>query len=124
MVDVICDIDILIECREITMNGFGSNGNMYSTPISYGIMAPLSGTVMATETVVPVYRSAINESIPVSKKRSRDVLLSPFPIVVQNQNQNQNGSCASCTFLGEDNSFQIQQQSLEIDRLISQHVRF
>ncbi|CAI9755066.1 unnamed protein product [Fraxinus pennsylvanica] len=113
----------ILENREITMNGLGSNGNMCSIPIGYGIMAPLLGTVMATETVVPVYQSVINESIPVSRKRSRDDLLSPFPIVVQNQNQNQkqNGSCASCTFLGEDISFQIQQQSLEIDRLISQH---
>ncbi|KAL2467023.1 putative BOI-related E3 ubiquitin-protein ligase 2 [Abeliophyllum distichum] len=96
----------ILRNREITMNGFGSNGNMYSTPFGYGLVAPLSGTTTATETV--------------SRKRSRDVLHSSFPSVAQNQNH-QNSSCASSTFLGEDISFQIQQQSLEIDRLISQH---
>ncbi|KAL2483804.1 putative BOI-related E3 ubiquitin-protein ligase [Forsythia ovata] len=119
----------ILRNREITMDGFGSNGNTYSTPIGYGLVAPLSGTTTATETVVPVYGSLIFESvppnsatmksIPVSRKRSRDVLHSSFPSVAQNQNQN--SSCASSTFLGEDISFQIQQQSLEIDRLISQH---
>lgn len=128
----------ILSNRETTMNsmeGIG-NVNMYGTPLGYGMVTPLSGTTTATENIVPMYNSATTDSIPaktapmksesglsyaVSRKRSSDAmnpLLSSFPGVVQNQNANYR--CGSFTFLGEDISFQIQQQQLEIDRFIAQ----
>ncbi|KAL2523878.1 putative BOI-related E3 ubiquitin-protein ligase 3 [Abeliophyllum distichum] len=126
--------------RETLMNsmeGFG-NVNTYSTPIGYGVVTPLSGTTTATENIVPMFNPAITDyvpakttpmksesglsyAVPVSRKRSSDAmnpLLSSFPSVVQNQNANYR--CGSFTFLGEDISFQIQQQQLEIDQFIAQ----
>ncbi|XP_059666662.1 probable BOI-related E3 ubiquitin-protein ligase 3 [Cornus florida] len=102
----------------------------YSAPIGYG-MPPLSGTT--TETHLPMYGSAITESVPakvtatkaesgltynlpISRKRPRDSI-NPY----QNLNQNYNNRSGSYTFLGEDISLQIQLQQLEIDRFIAQH---
>ncbi|KAL2475903.1 putative BOI-related E3 ubiquitin-protein ligase 3 [Abeliophyllum distichum] len=131
----------ILSNREMAMDGIEGNGNMYSTtPLGYGMVAPLSGTTTATETVLPIYGSAISDSapaktgtmksdsgltyaVPVSRKRSRDAinpLLSSYPSVCQNQNAN--NRCGSFTFLGEDISFQIQQQQTEIDRFIAQHM--
>lgn len=122
------------------MNGVEDNGNVFSTSMGYGLVAPLSGRTTATEIVVPMYGSAITGThpaktvvmksdsgltyIPVSRKRSREAINSPLslsPSAVQNQSVN--NRCGSFTFLGEDISFQIQQQQLEIDRFIAQHVR-
>ncbi|CAA2993017.1 probable BOI-related E3 ubiquitin- ligase 3 [Olea europaea subsp. europaea] len=126
------------ECSETVMNsmeGIG-NVNMYGTPFGYGAVTPLLGTKTATDNIMPMFNSAITDSIPaktapmksesglsyavpVSRKRSSDAmnpLLSSFPAV---QNQNANYRCGSFTFLGEDISFQIQQQQLEIDRFIA-----
>jgi len=119
-----------------SMEGIG-NVNMYGTPFGYGAVKPLSGTTMATYNIMPMHNSAIADSIPaktplmksesgisyavpVSRKRSSDAmnpLLSSFTGV---QNQNANYLCGSFTFLGEDISFQIQQQQLEIDCVIAQ----
>lgn len=119
------------------INAIEGNGNMLSNQISY--VTPLSGTTTATQNVFPMYGSggvavpAKNSAIgsesgltyasPISRKRSRDssMLLSSFSNVSQNQNR---CSGDSYSFLGEDISHQIQLQQLEIDRFISQHVRF
>ncbi|CAI9784052.1 unnamed protein product [Fraxinus pennsylvanica] len=115
--------------REMAMIGIEGNGNMYSVPLGYGMVAPLSGTTKATETVLPMYGSMINDSAPVntvtmtsdsgltyaapiSRKRSRDAI----------NPQSLDYRCGSFTFLGEDISFQIQQQQSEIDRFIAQHM--
>ncbi|CAL5402540.1 unnamed protein product [Camellia sinensis] len=123
------------------MSAIEGNVNAYgNTPIGYGL-PPLSGTT--TETLLPMYSSVITDSLqaktamkadsgltyalPVSRKRSRDLInpLISFPNAqIQNQNNNR---CGSFTFLGEDISMQIQQQQLEVDRFIAQHtekVRF
>ncbi|KAK4491833.1 hypothetical protein RD792_002610 [Penstemon davidsonii] len=130
--------------RELMMmNGVEGNGNVFGSPIGYGVIAPSSGTTTATETLVPIYGSAITETsptktaamksdsgltyaVPISRKRSREVinnplLLSSFPCVVQNNEYATNRSGSSFTFLGEDISYQIQQQQMEIDRFIAQH---
>ncbi|CAA3030051.1 probable BOI-related E3 ubiquitin- ligase 3 [Olea europaea subsp. europaea] len=129
----------ILSNRETAMNsieGIG-NVNMYGTPLGYGVVMPQSGTTTATENFVPMYSSTVTDSIPaktapmksdsglsyalpVSRKRSSDAmnpLLFSFPVV---QNQNANYRCGSFTFLGEDISFQFQQQQLEIDRFIAQ----
>ncbi|KAG8365227.1 hypothetical protein BUALT_Bualt18G0082400 [Buddleja alternifolia] len=125
-----------ISNRELAMNGVEANGNVFGTPIVYGMLNPSSATTTAAETVFPVYGSAITGGapaknaamksdsgltyVPISRKRSRDSVLSSFPSAVQNQNAN-NRCGGSFTFLGEDLSFQIQQQQLEIDRFIAHH---
>ncbi|XP_051136368.1 probable BOI-related E3 ubiquitin-protein ligase 2 [Andrographis paniculata] len=129
----------ILSNREFATNGgVEGNGNVFGVPIGYGVVAPLSGTTTATEIAVPMYGTATtggfpvktavkSESgltyVPVPRKRSReeasDSMVSSFPSAVQNQIAT--NRCGSFTFLGEDISFQIQQQQLEIDRFIAQH---
>ncbi|GFQ03751.1 probable boi-related E3 ubiquitin-protein ligase 3 [Phtheirospermum japonicum] len=108
----------------------------YGSLMGYEVVAPLSGTTTATETLVPMYGSTITEAfsaetvaiksdsdlsytVPVSRKCSRDA--------INSSRQNSailNNHSGSLTFLGEDFSFQFQQQQLEIDHFIAQHVCF
>ncbi|PIN05502.1 putative E3 ubiquitin ligase [Handroanthus impetiginosus] len=122
--------------RELMMNTVEGNGNVYGGPMGYGVIAPLSGTTTATETMFPMYGSAaaltvpaiksdsgVTYAIPVSRKRSRDAI-NPLVSSLQSGVQNQstvNNRCSSFTFLGEDLSLHFQQQQLEIDRFIAQH---
>uniref|UniRef100_A0A5B7B655 RING-type E3 ubiquitin transferase n=1 Tax=Davidia involucrata TaxID=16924 RepID=A0A5B7B655_DAVIN len=116
------------------MSAIEGNPNIYNTPIQYGVPV-LSGTT--AETLLPMYTSAITDSVPtktamkadsgltytlpVSRKRSRDSI-NPFLSLPNGQNLTHNNNrCGSFTFLGEDISLQIQQQQLEIDRSIAQH---
>lgn len=103
-----------------------------TTTTDTSLIPPMHGTTVADS--IPVKTpmksdSGLTYSIPVSRKRSRDNnagipdhRLLTFP---QNHQQNSGGSNrgGSFTFLGQDISFQIQQQQFEIDRFISQHVR-
>ncbi|KAK4398724.1 putative BOI-related E3 ubiquitin-protein ligase 3 [Sesamum angolense] len=124
----------ILNNRELMMNSVQGIGNAYGAPMGYGLVAPLSGTTTATETVLPIYGSAMPETaaiksdsgltyaVPISRKRSRDAinpLVSSLPSGFQNHSSN--NRCGSFTFLGEDFSFQFQQQQLEIDRFIVQH---
>ncbi|KAL3636519.1 hypothetical protein CASFOL_018818 [Castilleja foliolosa] len=43
---------------KLVMNGVESNGNVFSAPIGYGMIAPFSGTTATMETAVPMYGSA------------------------------------------------------------------
>ncbi|KAK2971992.1 hypothetical protein RJ640_005012 [Escallonia rubra] len=124
----------LLGSREV-MNAIEGNGNLYGQPVGYG-MPPLSGTT--TETLLPMYGSdsvpaktamksdsGLTYALPVSRKRPRDQsAINPFvsfPITAH-QNPNHQNRTGPFTFLGEDISLQIQQQQLEIDRFIAQHV--
>ncbi|KAL2245128.1 probable BOI-related E3 ubiquitin-protein ligase 2 [Sesamum indicum] len=129
----------ILNNRELMMNSVEGIGNAYGAPMGYGLVAPLSGTTTATETVLPIYGSAMPETVagktaaiksdsgltyavPISRKRPRDAinpLVSSLPSGVQSQSSNNRRG--SFTFLGEDFSFQFQQQQLEIDRFIAQH---
>lgn len=122
-------------------NAFEVNGNMYGTSTGYAVLAPSSATTTATETAFPMYPSMTVENVPattaamksdsgltyafpVSRKRSRDSInpmVSSLPSRVENQTANIRCG-GSLTFLGEDFSFQFQQQQLEIDRFIARHV--
>lgn len=121
------------------MNGVEGIGNVYATPAGFGMLPPMSATTAAMETVVPIHCSAITETVlqkssamksdsgltyavPVSRKRSRDVN-SPLPSALPNHATTTNNRRGSFTFLGEDFSMHFQQQQLEIDRFIAQHVR-
>ncbi|KAJ6727870.1 BOI-RELATED E3 UBIQUITIN-PROTEIN LIGASE 2-RELATED [Salix koriyanagi] len=127
----------LLSSREIT-NPIEANTNMYSNQMGYGV--PLSGgtTTTTAETLLPMYSSVITDSIsrktpiksesgltynvvPVQRKRSRDSMINPllsYPTPVAQSNK----TCAAFSFLGQDLSFQIQQQQLDIDCLVSQHM--
>ena len=118
------------------MNPIEANTNMYNTQMGYtGI--PLSGTTTTTETLQqPPYNSLINDSFPlkaamksesgltynIPRKRSRESMINSTFLSHTSPPQPQK-NCSSFSFLGEDISFQIQQQQFDIDRLISQHVR-
>ncbi|PSR95499.1 BOI-related E3 ubiquitin-protein ligase 3 [Actinidia chinensis var. chinensis] len=123
----------LIGNREM-MNDMEGNINVYNTPMGFGL-PPLSGTT--TDTLLPMYGSAIMDSLPaktpmkadsgltyalpVSRKRSRDSI-HPLMSFANGQILNHTNHCSgSFTFLGEDISLQIQQEQLEIDRFIAQH---
>lgn len=129
--------------RELGLNGVECTGNVFASQIGYGLAAPHPrSNTQAAEFVVPVYGSpaitatvinavktpamkseCVLTDVSISRKRSREAMnsiLLKFPGDVQDQNAaNQNYS--SFNFLGEDISFQIQQQQLEIDRFIVQH---
>lgn len=126
------------------MNGVEGIGNAYAAPAGFGMLPPLSGTTTAVETMVPMYCSAMTETVlakasaiksdsgltyaavPVSRKRSRDAI---NPMMASSlpsggvHHHTENNRRGSLTFLGEDFSFHFQQQQLEIDRFIAQHVR-
>lgn len=119
-----------------TMNPIQGNGNMYQTEIGYGV--PLSGTTTVAEGLLPLYKynstataamkseSSLtynNNVLPLPRKRSRDSInpILSFPSPVQQQSNNNNGNNKTC-FLGHDISFHMEQQQLDIYRIISQHM--
>ncbi|KAJ6417411.1 hypothetical protein OIU84_003182 [Salix udensis] len=91
----------LLSSREIT-NPIEANTNMYSNQMGYGV--PLSGgtTTTTAETLLPMYSSVITDSIshktPIKSESGLTYNVVP------------------------DLSFQIQQQQLDIDCLVSQHM--
>ena len=117
------------------MNPIEADTYLYNTQMGYGV--PLSGTTTTAETLLPMYNSSVitdsiphktqikSESgftynLPAQRKRPRDSIspLLSYPIPVQS-----NKIRSPFSFLGQDLSFQIQQQQLDTDCLISQHVR-
>lgn len=113
------------------MNPMESNVNNL-LPMGYGSLL-MQG--IETAALLPMYSTGISESLPpamktegvvtnlMSRKRSRDqcppIGIFPYTTVAQRDY----GSCSpSFSFLGEDISLQINQQDLDINRLIAQHV--
>lgn len=110
----------------------------YNVQMGYGL--PLSGTsTVDTTALLPMYSSMVtadpltpktplksdsgltyNYNIPLlSRKRLRDSSSQILPYTVPQRDR----SCSSnFSFLGEDVSLQIEQQQLDIDRLIAHHV--
>lgn len=146
------------------MNQIEGNTNTYNTTQMgyhhhhHGVL-PLPGHTasIAAETLLPVYNSLINDSVPppktakksdsgltynlpttttsFSRKRSRDSAINNNPFLSSYPTSTTTTTTTTTTpihykncgsspfsFLGEDFSFQIQQQQFDIDRLISQHV--
>ncbi|KAI4323177.1 hypothetical protein L6164_022804 [Bauhinia variegata] len=124
----------LLGNREI-MNPIEANFNLYNTQMGFSV--PLSGTNATTETLLPAYNSLIADSaaqktaamksdsglttynVSVPRKRSRDSI-NPFLSYPNTAQSHKN--CGSFSFLGEDISLQIQQQQLDLDGLIAQHM--
>ncbi|GMJ09991.1 BOI-related gene 3 [Hibiscus trionum] len=126
-----------------TMNPMEANGNLYRTEMGYGVPT----TVAAAEGLLPFYNSLVNDQklaaaaatamksessltynnvLPLPRKRSRDSInpTIPFPSPVQQLHGNNNNSktCSPFSFLGHDFSLQMEQQQLDIDLLVSQHM--
>ncbi|KAJ7948915.1 BOI-related E3 ubiquitin-protein ligase 1 [Quillaja saponaria] len=108
-------------------------GNQYNTQMGYSTV-PLSG-ITTTETLLPAYNSVIADSfppktaiksesgvtynLPVQRKRSRDSIT---PFISYTSTPQPHKNCGSFSFLGEDLSLDIQQQQLDLDCLIAQHM--
>lgn len=125
----------------LMLNSDERNGSSaFGAQMAYGVVAPLSGITTATDASLSMYCSTLADTFPaktavmksenwlgsgaapVSRKRSRESInpiLSSFPNVAQNQSAN--NRCSFFNFLGEDITFQIHQQRMEMDRFISQH---
>lgn len=107
----------------------------YNLHIGYGL--PLSGTTTVdTSAMFRMYGSPVTDSLPPrtplksdsclsyniplsSRKRSRDFSTQVLPCTMPRRDM----CCSSSfSFLGEDFSLQIQQQQLDVDRLIAHHV--
>lgn len=118
--------------REIT-NTYETNSNLYNTHMSFGIhgiesIIPFSNSTiadpiaMAAAMTANPSESGLTCNLPAPRKRSREFTIQTLPI--SNGEKNRDPVLHPFSFLGEDISFQIQQQQLEIDRFISQHVIF
>ncbi|KAJ6776535.1 SBP (S-RIBONUCLEASE BINDING PROTEIN) FAMILY PROTEIN [Salix koriyanagi] len=92
-------------CNREMMNPIEADTYLYNTQMGYGV--PLSGTTTTAETLLP------------DRKRPRDSIspLLSYPTPVQS-----NKTRSPFSFFGQDLSFQIQQQQLDTDCLISQHM--
>ncbi|KAJ6297885.1 hypothetical protein OIU76_019072 [Salix suchowensis] len=121
-------------CNREMMNPIEADTYLYNTQMGYGV--PLSGTTTTAETLLPMYNSSVitdsiphktqikSESgltynLPAQRKRPRDSIspLLSYPTPVQS-----NKTRSPFSFFGQDLSFQIQQQQLDTDCLISQHM--
>ncbi|GMJ05389.1 BOI-related gene 3 [Hibiscus trionum] len=128
-----------------TMNPVEANGNLYPAEMGYGVPT-------AAEGLLPLYNSLVNDRkavtaaaaatmksessltynnvLPLPRKRSRDSInpILSFPSLVQQQQRqqphgnNNNKACSPFSFLGHDISLHMEQQQLDIDHLISQHM--
>ncbi|KAE8683723.1 LOB domain-containing protein 12-like [Hibiscus syriacus] len=119
------------------MNPIEANGNLYSAEMGYGF------PTAAAEGLLPLYNSLVNDQMAAMKsestltcnnvltlprKRPRDSIIPilSFPSLAQQQQQphgsNNNKACSSFSFLGHDISLHMEQQQLDIDNLISQHM--
>ncbi|KAK9133946.1 hypothetical protein Scep_013474 [Stephania cephalantha] len=114
------------------MNGVESVHHHHHHQIHHNLNAqmdlglPLSGTTV--DTLLPFYNSVVVDSVPAMKAESgltynpSSSMLSRkhMTTTIHNSSIN-NGLGFGFTFMGEDISFQIQQQQIEIDRLIAHH---
>ncbi|CAI0450391.1 unnamed protein product [Linum tenue] len=137
--------------REI-MNSIEANNNMYASQVGFGVPLSGTTTATTTEALLPMYSSAHQQQkmataiksevsglstynnnnisqIPASRKRPRDCmngngnpLFSSYQTPHQSNNNNKATGVAPFSFLGHDFSLQIQQQQLDVDRLISHHM--
>ncbi|KAL4310774.1 hypothetical protein GQ457_01G003000 [Hibiscus cannabinus] len=129
------------------MNPTEASGNLYPAEMGYGYGVPT-----AAEGWLPLYNSLVNDQkavaavaaagtgmmksessltynnvLPLPRKRSRDSInpILSFPSLVQQQQPHgntNNKACSPFSFLGHDISLHMEQQQLDIDHLISQHM--
>lgn len=114
------------------MNPIEANGNMFETQMVYGL------PTVAAQGFLPLYNSLVTDSfihrkptaaiksessltynnLPLPRKRSRDSAMVSFPSPPHKSNE----ACSRFSFLGHDISLHMEQQQLDVDRLISQHM--
>ncbi|XP_030527083.1 probable BOI-related E3 ubiquitin-protein ligase 3 [Rhodamnia argentea] len=124
--------------RELLLNPMDAIPDPYNAA-QLGCGLPLSGTTTATDSLplLQQHGSLISDSLPpkavmkpsdsglthnlpsVSRKRGRDSI---NPVLSYGTSSPDSKTRACFSFLGEDVSMQIQQQQLDIDRLISHHM--
>ncbi|KAE8703376.1 putative Ubiquitin carboxyl-terminal hydrolase family protein [Hibiscus syriacus] len=122
------------------MNPIEANGNLYPAEMGYGFPT-------AAEGLIPLYNSLLNDQkaaaaavaamksessltynnvLPLPRKRSRDSItpILSFPSLAQQQphGNNNNKACSPFSFLGHDILLHMEQQQLDIDHLIFQHM--
>ncbi|KAI6687053.1 hypothetical protein NL676_023881 [Syzygium grande] len=125
--------------REL-VNPMDAFPDAYHAAAHFGCGLPLSGTTTATDSppLLQPHGSLISDSLPpktvmkpsdsgltynvpsISRKRGRDSIINPVLSYGTPSPDNKARACFS--FLGEDVSLQMQQQQLDIDRLISHHM--
>lgn len=114
--------------REI-MNPIEANSGFYNTQMGYGeALLPFYGSVV-TDSIQNKAAAIQSEStltyynVPVLRKRPRESF-NPLLSFHSSSPLSQSNTKASAplSFLGHDLSLQIQQQQLDVDRLISQHM--
>lgn len=115
------------------MNPIEANIGFYNSQMQYTTAPFTAATAMdsflplyGSESIAPYKAAAIKSesnltynNIPVSKKRPRD---QSNPLLCFHPQQIAKASAAPLSFLGHDISLQIQQQQLETDRLVSNHM--
>ncbi|KAE8680070.1 LOB domain-containing protein 12-like [Hibiscus syriacus] len=122
------------------MNPIEANRNLYPAEMGYGF-----ATAAAAEGLLPFYNPLVNDQkaaaaaamksessltcnnvLPLPRKRSRDSInpILSFPSLVQQPQGNIDNSktCSPFSFLGHDISLHMEQQQLDIDHLIFQHM--
>lgn len=132
------------------MNPIEGNGNMFQTQMGYGVaplsdategLLPLYNSLVSSsnadhssihqKAAAAVMKSesglTYNNNLPLQRKRSRDSInpILSFPSSLQHPHNNSanNKTCSPpFSFLGHDILFHMEQQQLDVDHLISQHV--
>lgn len=132
----------LFACRDNRMEADSQDTHYNLAQFRYGV--PLSATdAVGNSPMIPMYSSGISDYLPPrtplksdsgvtynvptgTRKRSRESPsgLFPYTAAAVGMQRDTAGCGSSFSFLGEDISLQIQQQQLDVDRLIAQHVSF
>ncbi|KAE8681149.1 LOB domain-containing protein 12-like [Hibiscus syriacus] len=120
------------------MNPIEANGNLYPPEMGYVFPTEAEGLLPLYNSLVKDQKAAAaavmksessltyNNVLPLPRKRSRDSInpILSFPSLVQQPHGNINNSktCSPFSFLGHDVSVHMEQQQLDIDHLVSQHM--
>ena len=99
-------------CNSVAMDSFTAAAT---------VLPASTGVVMKSD-------SGITYNVPIPRKRGRDhhhstTTINRFVSYPSSHVHSQKNCGCNLYFLGEDISIQIQQQQMDVDRLISQHVR-
>lgn len=114
------------------LTSFNANAKAVETAALFPPMdtfAAATAVLPASTGVVMKSDSGITYNVPIPRKRGRDhhhstTTINRFVSYPSSHVHSQKNCGCNLYFLGEDISIQIQQQQMDVDRLISQHVRY